>query len=366
MIRDYSRFSETKFLHDISSVDWKNLVSERHNQIDRSFSAFYSKFNKIVEAHVPLKPCSIRKAKQLTKPWITTGLRKSIKIKNQMFHAGDKEKYKYYGNKITLLTRLSKKLCYNQYFETNLYNMRKTWQGINSLINRNKRMDKTINALKRPCDKGIAQTPIEITNILNQHFASVGHKLASKLPSSAKPFTDYLPAVNMSGSFAFIPTSPNENKFEISKTPLSKAYGETSCPTRIVRSARHIISQPLSIILNNSISQGAYPSILKHAKVIPIHKGDDPTDPENYRPISLLSIFNRIFEKAMYNRLKPFLDNSGVLYKSQYGFREKHSTQHALLDAANQIQSNMDRRFFHVVISSTYGKHSTLLITQSY
>ena len=89
MIRDYSRFSETKFLHDISSVDWKNLVSEHHNQIDRSFSAFYSKFNKIVEAHAPLKPCSIRKARQLTKPWITTGLRKSIKIKNQMFHAGD-------------------------------------------------------------------------------------------------------------------------------------------------------------------------------------------------------------------------------------------------------------------------------------
>ena len=48
----------------------------------------------------------------------------------------------------------------------------------------------------------------------------------------------------------------------------------------------------------------------------------------------------------MYNRLKPFLDNSGVLYKSQYGFREKHSTQHALLDTVNQIQANMDRRLF--------------------
>lgn len=68
-----------------------------------------------------------------------------------------------------------------------------------------------------------------------------------------------------------------------------------------------------------------------------LSKSDDPTDPGNYRPISLLSIFNRIFEKLMYRRLKAFIDKNTVLFKGQYGFREKYSTQHAILE-------NMDKK----------------------
>ena len=88
-----------------------------------------------------------------------------------------------------------------------------------------------------------------------------------------------------------------------------------------------------------------YPK-LKHAKIIPIYKKGDETDPTNYRPISLLSVFNRIFEKIMYNGLKYFLEKQNVLYQSQYGFREKHSTQHAILDIVNQIHTNMNNRMY--------------------
>ena len=60
--------------------------------------------------------------------------------------------------------------------------------------------------------------------------------------------------------------------------------------------------------MNKSIERDIYPSKLKVAKVVPVYKNEDELDPNNYRPISLLSIFNRIFEKLMYNRLKSFLD----------------------------------------------------------
>ena len=80
-----------------------------------------------------------------------------------------------------------------------------------------------------------------------------------------------------------------------------------------------------------SVQKDVFPSKLKEAKVIPVYKSDDETEPDNYRPIPLLSIFNRIFEKLMYHRLKFFLDINNVLFKAQYGFREKHSTQHAIL-----------------------------------
>ena len=80
--------------------------------------------------------------------------------------------------------------------------------------------------------------------------------------------------------------------------------------------------------------------------MVPVFKNGDDTDPNNYRPISLLSIFNRIFERLMYKRLKSFFEINGLFYESQYGFREKHSTQHALIDIVNRIQNNMDKGMF--------------------
>ena len=66
----------------------------------------------------------------------------------------------------------------------------------------------------------------------------------------------------------------------------------------------------------------------------------------NYKPISLLSNFSKIFEKLIYKRLKIFLEKNFVLYEKQYGFRDKYSTQHALIDIVNNIQNNMEEKLF--------------------
>ena len=81
-------------------------------------------------------------------------------------------------------------------------------------------------------------------------------------------------------------------------------------------------------------------------KVVPVYKNEDKPEPDNYRSISLLSIFNRIFEKLKYHRIKSFRGKNGILFKSQYGFRVKHSTQHAIIDSGNVNQNNMDQKFF--------------------
>jgi hypothetical protein len=137
--------------------------------------------------------------------------------------------------------------------------------------------------------------------------------------------------------------------------PINKAHGlYNSCPTRILKCAKEILSKPLEEILNLSILSGIYASKLKHAKIIPIFKSDDETEPGNYRPISLLSNFNRIFEKLVYKRIKSFFEENDVLFKSQFGFHEKHSTQHAILDIVNDIQENMDKKMFSCGIKSLW------------
>ena len=142
-------------------------------------------------------------------------------------------------------------------------------------------------------------------------------------------------------SFLFQPITSNEVKLEILSMPCNKSYGFYSCPVSILQSTSNIVSDIIVQIFNKSVDSGNYPSKLKMAKVIPIFKSDNETDLNNYRPISLLSCFNRIFEKLVYKRMKSFIDKNNILCSSQYGFRHGHSTEHAILDMVNAIQSNV-------------------------
>ena len=83
------------------------------------------------------------------------------------------------------------------------------------------------------------------------------------------------------------------------------------------------------------------------AKIILIFKADDNTNGNNYRPISLPSNFNRIFEKLVFSRMESLIEQNDILSPpSQYGFRKAHATQHAILDIVSTIQQNMDKRLF--------------------
>ena len=257
--------------------------------------------------------------------------------------SGNHARYKYYRNEISKLTRISKKLYYHEFFNNNLNNLKKTWEGINGLLSRKKKTYMTINNLKQPYSNTTTNLKSRIPNILNEHFTSIGPSLANKLPPFEKHFTEYLDKMKSPvTSFFFTPISPKEVKLEILSMPQNKSYGFYAFPVSILKYANEILSEVLSNIFNKSIELGAFPSKLKMAKVIPIFKSDDETDPNNYRPISLLSCFNRIFEKLVFKRLKSFIDERKIISSSQYGFRQGHSTEHAILDIVNAIQSNMD------------------------
>ena len=145
-VRDFSKFSSSSFIADLIQVDWDEIIAKGTDDINKIFSSFYNKLNKIVNKHAPFKTMSKRRKTKLSKPWITKGIRTSIKIKNRLYMSGDHAQYKHYRNTISKLTRISKKQCYSQFFTNNLKNMQKTWEGINTLLNRKKK----INCPKKP------------------------------------------------------------------------------------------------------------------------------------------------------------------------------------------------------------------------
>ena len=87
-LRDYSKFSAVRFDDDLSNVHWGDILSSGKNNVDVLFSSFYNKFNTIVNKHALMKKLSGRKRKVLSKPWITTGLKVSIRMKNKLYTFG--------------------------------------------------------------------------------------------------------------------------------------------------------------------------------------------------------------------------------------------------------------------------------------
>ena len=94
----------------------------------------------------------------------------------------------------------------------------------------------------------------ELPDIMNTYFSSTGHNLASKMPNSKKELFDYPLKSGNADSFFFSPVTQTEIVSQIMNTPLNKAHGLYSLPTRILRSARNILSHPLSALINLSVA----------------------------------------------------------------------------------------------------------------
>ena len=91
---------------------------------------------------------------------------------------------------------------------------------------------------------------------------------------------------------------------------------------------------------------GTFPELLKLAKVQPLHKKDSKLDYLNYRPISLLSVFSKIYEKLIYTRIYSYLDRNKLIYSKQFGFRSKYSTNHAIISLTEHIRNLLDNKHY--------------------
>ena len=147
-------------------------------------------------------------------------------------------------------------------------------------------------------------------------------------------------------SFFIAPSVPSEISDIINMLKSGKSLGPNSIPIKLLKHLCPLISLPLSQIINESFQSGIFPDKIKLAKVIPLFKKGCSVTASNYRPISLLSVFSKITEKVMYKRLYDFLEKHSILYSFQFGFRESHSINHALVSMTDTIKNSLDNRKF--------------------
>ena len=167
------------------------------------------------------------------------------------------------------------------------------------------------------------------------------------IPCTKKTFTDYLKSCNLE-NLTISSTSTDEISDLICLFGCSKSVGPCSIPTKILKIVREVVSLLLSQLITNSVSKGIFCNIWKLSQVIPILKNDSRLLCNNCRPILLLSIKCKMFEKVFCCKLNLPLEQNNCLYPFQFGFQLKYSTNNVLMAIVESIQKQLVARNYTV------------------
>ena len=193
----------------------------------------------------------------------------------------------------------------------------------------------------------------EIANELNNFFINVGQQAISDTEINQISFENYVPIVESSFSFSYITEAEVINTIKELK---NKKCDTATIPNQIYKMISELISRPLTFLLNSSINLGIFPDILKTSSVVPIFKKGDPTQPGNYRPISITNTISKIFEKIIHRQMLHYFDTNNLFNDFQFGFTKSRSTAEALICLTEKIYQNLNSKLSSALLLLDFSK----------
>lgn len=353
--RIFNDRNKTKFMGKLSDCDWTECL--RQTDCQTAFSMFYNQYVSHFDECFPLK--KIKVGYKNRKPWLSDDLKQSIKRKNALYRkflkskkSSDKQNYIEYKRHLRAALRRAERAHYDQLFAQYKDNLRKSWGVIKEVINQKQHAKNSAFSINVAGTE--TSDPAIITKTFNEYFVNVGPSLAQSIPTSSTAPTSFIE----SSSPASMYISP-VTEVEISnliRDLRNSSPGSDGIPPAIIKETADILIPVLVHVINLSLSQGVFPHEMKVAKVVPLFKTGDKSCVNNYRPISLLPCLSKILEKCMSTRLMDFISKHNILYKYQFGFRSKHSTNIALNLLVDKITNSLDRNEVFVGISIDFRK----------
>ena len=304
-----------------------------------------------IDSIFPLKKVSRKQSKLILNPWMSKEILKERKVRDELKrkfiqtkNSEDHNKYKKQRNKVNHMIRAAKKKNIKEDCLKCKGNSAKMWKVINKATNKKSKPSITPNFIKTKTSDGVikkVKCKTEIANAMNRQFTEMGSKLAEKLNPTNTNFMEYLESPNRDSIFLKKIIEVEVEKL-FQEIDISKAVGIDEIPPKVLKWGAAIFIPILTKIFNKCIDEGIYPDSLKIARVTPVFKGGDKNDTSSYRPISILTQFNRIFEKLLRDRLFNFLEKK--IYKRQFGFLPKRSTEQPVLDLKEHILENCSKK----------------------
>ena len=340
-------------IKDLEKLELKKVLELEKLDPNVSLNNFISAIDPVINKYLPLVKISNKMHKRRFKPWITQEIRTTMQKRDKLLRKITKLKdpariaileteYKVIRNQIVAATRRSKKEFYSEYFTTNNGNLRKVWQGIKDIINIKSRSYESPTSID---DNGnILTNPTDISNCFVKHYTSVADNILNDRKYNGDGnYQKYMPSQPSPDSLFMQPCDSAEVSAIINKFNIHKGSGPNSIPPLFLQHMLSVLAEPLSLIANICFETGIHPEKLKIAKITPIYKKGSKLLTCNYRPISLLSNINKIFEKLVHSRALTFLNSHNIFYEHQYGFRPKHSTNHTLINITETIREALDK-----------------------
>ena len=363
---DFSTSNVEKFTNNLSKRFQTTTIS--------NFDSFADAFNDVYEDCFKLETPKTTKRTMQNNPWITPALVTSINHCHQLYdkwvkarkvkcRLGERDskgglchctvcnckrteytKYKNFRRELKKVKELAQTSYNKGKFNEAKGDSKKTWQLINSIRGKGKRQIKPLFVI----DNEKITNRRKIANEFNNYFVSLAPNLNRQYRSNIgevgiaplPSFMDYLPVASSSSIFLHDCT-PDEIIKHISELKNGKA---SDIPVHVIKKCSNIISPILAVLFNELMRDGIFPDRLKTGKISPIYKKDNEELLENYRPVSTLAIFGKLFEKIIYSRLYSFLTSQNTLFENQFGFRKSHSTNHALNYSVDYINSKVKEK----------------------
>ena len=352
--RHFSTKKVEELKHRLDNVNWHELLSDTGTET--SMNLFHSELMKHLDDVCPEKSILVSTNHNIREAWMTPGLlkcaTKQLRLYKNFITKKDtvsEVRYKEYRDVFKHMKRNCRCAFYLHKCVEFKNNSKKMWQLINSVIGKNN--DKccvvtelTINNLKTTSSD-------QIVNGLAEHFAGVGSNFASNIKPSKIKVSEYNSKIKQnSKSILLGPT----NEYEIAKIldnlGAKQSSGWDGITNKLLKDLKTSLVQPLTIVFNQSISEGIFPSIMKTAMVTPLYKSGSRDLNTNYRPISLLMTISKILEKLLYIRTYNFLIQTNQIYQSQYGFRKKHSCEHAIQELVGTVLKGFENNEYTCAI----------------
>ena len=366
--RSYKNFDETAFrndlLHNLQNCDREDMLYDEFKDI----------FMQVLNDHAPKKRKVVRGNAQ---PFMNKVLSKAFmqrsKLKNN-FNKNptdiNKSMYKKQRNFCVNLLRKEKKKYYNNLDLKIFQDNRKFWQRIKPLFsNKQITLQKSIIIVEN--DKIISSSE-KVAERLNNFFIEAVENLEIE---SFAPNTDnnihsideiiknyerhpsileIKKNVNTENKFLFTNTTANNFKDEINKLDPRKAGIENDIPVKILITTSDIVCTHLSQIYNSTKNENIYPQSLKLADVTPIHKKDALTSLKNYRPVSLIPIVSKLFERDMYSQILAYIET--FLSPYLFGYRQGYSTEQCLIVMLEKWKKALDGKKYAGAILTDLSK----------
>ena len=329
--RSYKNFDESAFLHRIRCTSWWDIYQS--TEVDNAVNLFTSKINKILDEMAPIKtfqtttkycPLLTEKTKLLVKERneAQTNLSENKTDENQ-------EIFRKLRNKVTKALRKDKINWQRQKLIQSDKDPRKLWKNILGWLNWN-----SAGSPSKLYHAGqIVTSPSRLATIMNTFFLNKITRIQEGLPRQTDdPLRTLRKMMNDKTSvFSLKAVSPDQVSKIIKGLKNSKSSGVDNIDTYIVKLIADEALPAITHIINLSIQEAVFPTLYKAAKIIPLHKKEDPLDVKNYRPVAILCIISKIIERAIFLQIVDFMNTNGYFHPNHHGFRAEHSTSTAMI-----------------------------------